>query len=145
MRRTAIALAAVALLALPASANPADEMTIMAPAKGKAVELPLQGARIKKMTLDFDGTHAIIRAEFKPTLKQRAARKVRAIKAGIKKIGSKARHALTSTAETVGHGLKAAGHGIVVLNDKAAPATRCVSTVAAWAGAYFFLHGKGLF
>jgi len=146
MRRTAIALAAVALLALPAEARDDDEnvMTIMAPARGAGVELPFSGARIKKMRLDFDGTHAIIRAEIQPTIKQRIGRKVRAITAGIKKIGSKARHAVQSTAETVGHGLKGAGHGIVVANEKLKPVTAVVSTVATWAGAWYFLKGRGV-
>lgn len=146
MRRTAIALAAVALLALPAEANDEENTTtIMVPTKGRGMELPFAGSRIKKMDLEFSGEYTIIRAETQPTLKQKIGRKVRAIKAGAKKVAGKARHALTSTAETVGQGAKVAGHAVVVLNDKLAPATRCVSTVAAWAGAYFFLHGKGLF
>lgn len=144
MRRTAIALAAVALLSLPAEASDEDVMTIMAPAKGRAVELPLKGARVKKATLDFDGENAIIRAEFQPTIKQRIGRKVRAIKAGAKKVAGKARHAVQSTAETVGHGLKAAGHKVVVANEMLKPVTGVVSTVATWAGAWYFLKGRGV-
>ncbi|MFN8658099.1 MAG: hypothetical protein U0105_17310 [Candidatus Obscuribacterales bacterium] len=146
MRRTAIALAAVALLALPAEAKDDDEntTTIMVPTKGRGMEMPFAGSRIKKMNLEFSGEYTIIRAETQPTLKQKIGRKVRAIRAGAKKVAGKARHAVQSTAETVGHGLKAAGHKVVVANEMLKPVTGVVSTVATWAGAWYFLKGRGV-
>lgn len=67
--------------------------------------------------------HMMLPEPAKPTLKQR-----------VMEIGSK----IKRLPAAIGHGLKAIGHGIVVLNDKCAPAIRVVNSGTTVGGAYYF-------
>ena len=140
-----LALSMVALIALPAVAEDDDyTMTIMAPRRAGTVDMPMGGARIEKFTIEYDGDFALIRAKYKPTLRQRIAKKLRPAKTAAKKVSKGAKRAVQSTAETVSHGAKAVGHGVVVANEKLKPVTAVVSTIATWAGAWYFLKGRGV-